>query len=134
MARKKNLAFTITTALFCVGMLPGGVMNLIQPQIAVDMAGTLGIPLALLSLVGVWKLLGVAALATPGFARVKEWAYAGFFFDLTGAAFLHLAAKDYGGVAVPLVLTGVLVASYLLRPGLKTAESDLPTGATATAS
>lgn len=134
MARKHKLAFTITTALFCVGMLPGGVMDLVQPEIAVEMAATLGVPLALFTLVGIWKLLGVAALAMPGFPRIKEWAYAGFFFDLTGAAYLHAAAGDTAGIAPPLVLAALLVASYLLRRSTQTADAAPPIAAAAAAS
>lgn len=112
---KTKLAHIVTTALFAVAILPGAVGNLAQPEVVVEIAGNVGIPLALLSLVGVWKLLGVVALATPGFERIKEWAYAGFFFDLTGAAVLHAAAGDYAGIAPPTVLALLLGASYWLR-------------------
>ena len=115
MTRTRKTAFTVLTALFGLGMLPGAVLDIAQPDFVVEMSGILGIPLALLTLVGVWKLLGIAALLTPGRPRLKEWAYAGFFFDLTGAAFLHAAVGDVAGVPVPLLLVVLLVASYVLR-------------------
>lgn len=115
MNKRNTRAFRIVTGLFVLAMLPGALMNLIQPVAAVSMAGTLGIPLALLTLLGLWKLLGVAALVLPAGKRFREWAYAGFFFDLSGAAFLHVAAGDYN-VAVHVVFLGLLIASYRLRP------------------
>lgn len=115
MSRKTKLAFKVTTILFAIAALPGAGLNIVQPDIAVDMSAKLGIPLALLTLVGVWKLLGVAALLAPGVPRLKEWAYAGFFFDLTGAAYLHIAADDFAGAPPPLVLAALLCVSYALR-------------------
>ncbi len=112
---KKKLAYIIVTALFGLAILPGAVMDIVQPQMVVDIVKTLGLPMHLLTLIGVWKLLGVAALAAPKFRRLNEWAYAGFVFDLTGAAFLHGAVGDNAGIAPPLVLLAVLIASYKLR-------------------
>ncbi len=123
MTNKKKLAFTATTTLFALAMLPGAVLDIVQPDFVVEMGGILGLPLGLFALLGVWKLLGIVALAAPGLdklgpwvERVREWAYAGFFFDLTGAAYLHFIAGDHAGVPTPLVFAGLLVASYMLRP------------------
>jgi hypothetical protein len=113
--KTRKVAFVATTTLFAVGMLPGAVMNIAQPDMVVAMMATLDVPLRLLTLMGIWKLLGVAALAAPGLPRVKEWAYAGFFFDLTGAAYLHITAGDLAGAPPSLVLLGLLVTSYVLR-------------------
>lgn len=118
----KKIAHIALTALFVIAILPGAIMNIIQPQVVVEMAGVLGVPLALLTLLGVWKLLGVIALVAPRFERIKEWAYAGFFFDLTGAAYLHAAAGDFGGIAPPLVILTVLMGSYLLRRSMTSGE------------
>ena len=46
----------------------------------------LGYPLYFITIIGFWKVLGAITLLAPGFPRLKEWAYAGIFFDLTGAA------------------------------------------------
>ncbi len=123
MANRKNLGFTLTTTLFALAMVPGAILDIAQPDFVVEMGGILGLPLGLFTLIGVWKLLGLAVLAAPGLdrlgpriERLREWAYAGFFFDLTGAAYLHLIAGDYAGVPVPLVFTALLIVSYRLRP------------------
>ncbi|MGH1341974.1 MAG: DoxX family protein [Nannocystales bacterium] len=135
MSKKRRVAFIAVTGLFILGALPGAVMNIAQPAVLVEMSATLGVPLAMMTLVGVWKVLGIAALATPGVPRLKEWAYAGFFFDLTGAAYLHAAAGDYAGTPASLVLAGVLVTSYLLRPErAKGEEQPLAPGLNAVAS
>lgn len=123
MSRKRKIAFTATTALFVVGILPGAIMNLAQPDLVLDTSQQLGIPLALLTLVGSWKFLGVAALVTPRVGRLAEWAYAGFFFDLTGAAYLHAAADDLAGTPPSLALLGLLIASYVLRPRVADADA-----------
>lgn len=122
------------TGLFVVGILPGAVMNLVQPEVLVTAAETIGVPLALMSLMGIWKLLGVVGLVRPQFTRINEWAYAGFFFDLTGAAYLHAAAGDYAGMPGSLGLLVVLVGSYLLRPApASSAASATPTSPAAMA-
>ena len=129
MSRKRKVAFTATTALFAVAVLPGAILDIVQPDFVVEMSQTLGLPASLLTLIGVWKLLGVAALATPGLRRVKEWAYAGFFFDLTGAAYVHAAVGDFAGVPTPLVFLCLLVASYALRSKVGSAVSPADGGA-----
>ena len=68
-----------------------------------------------MTLLGILKLLGVVALLAPGFARLKEWAYAGFSFDLIGAAFSFAAAGDPtpAGIAPPLLILAVVAVSYV---------------------
>ncbi len=112
---KKKTAFIAVTALFSLAILLGAVMDITQPEMVVTIMESIGLPLHLLTLIGIWKLLGVGALAFPKFRRVNEWAYAGFFFDLTGAAYVHAAAGDWAGVAPPFVLIGLLLTSYRLR-------------------
>jgi uncharacterized membrane protein YphA (DoxX/SURF4 family) len=86
------------------------------PDVLAGMAH-LGYPAYLATLLGVWKLLGAVAVLVPGFPRVKEWAYAGMFFDLTGASVSHAASGDpAGNVLTPLFILALVVASYLLRP------------------
>jgi hypothetical protein len=80
----------------------------------------LGYPLYFFAILGVWKALGAVAILVPRFPRLKEWAYAGIFFDLTGAAASCAAVGGYGAygfhVIAPLILTGFTVASWALRP------------------
>lgn len=81
----------------------------------------LGYPAYFVVLLSLWKLAGVLALVAPGLPRLKEWAYAGFFFTLTGASVSHAAAGDpTSSVVTPIVLVAVGLASYLLRPAGRT--------------
>jgi hypothetical protein len=68
-------------------------------------------------ILGVWKVLGAVAVLAPRFPRLKEWAYAGTVFDLTGAAASHLAVGD-GAIKLlgPIIFTGLAFASWALRP------------------
>jgi uncharacterized membrane protein YphA (DoxX/SURF4 family) len=86
------------------------------PQVLEGMAH-LGYPAYFATILGVWKVLGAVAVLAPRFPRLKEWAYAGIFFDLTGAAASHAASGDAAGkVITPLVLVAIAAASWALRP------------------
>jgi uncharacterized membrane protein YphA (DoxX/SURF4 family) len=87
------------------------------PQVR-GLIGRLGYPSYFLVILGIWKLLGAVALAIPRFPRLKEWAYAGVLFDLTGAVASQVASGliDAGTMAYPIVMAGVAVASWALRP------------------
>jgi uncharacterized membrane protein YphA (DoxX/SURF4 family) len=80
----------------------------------------LGYPMYFFAILGFWKVLGAIAILVPRFPRLKEWAYAGIFFDLTGAAASVAAVRGYGvyafHVLAPLILAGLTVASWALRP------------------
>jgi hypothetical protein len=77
----------------------------------------LGYPVYFCVLLGVWKLLGSIAIAVPGMARLKEWAYAGMIFDLTGGSSSHVAVGDPGvKVMIPLLLAVIALLSWALRP------------------
>ena len=84
----------------------------------------LGYPMYFFGILGVWKVLGAIAILVPRFPRLKEWAYAGIFFDLTGAAASCAAVGGYGvyafHVLAPLILAGLTVASWGLRPESRT--------------
>ena len=84
----------------------------------------LGYPLYFFAIIGVWKVLGAITIVVPGFPRLKEWAYAGIFFDLTGAAASCAAVGGYGAYAfhviAPLIIAGLTVASWALRPQSRT--------------
>ena len=113
---KTRFAYPAVTALFCVAILPGAVMDIVQPPMVVELMSIIDLPMYVLTLIGVWKLLGVVALSLPRFRRINEWAYAGFFFDLTGASFCHWAGADtMTSIVVPLMFLLPLGASYVLR-------------------
>ena len=116
----KLIGYWGATAFFAFTMLVFAWGELSPGQINVQS----GFPAYLLTILGVWKLLGVIALLVPGFPRLKEWAYAGFFFDLTGAAVWGIAQGGYpdpGNVNwLPIILTLILLASWALRPPSRT--------------
>jgi hypothetical protein len=111
-------AMTILVAFF-IG--PGGATQVAQylgnPHGVVPQ---LGYPTYFFAILGVWKVLGAIAILVPRFPLLKEWAYAGIFFDLTGAAASCAAVGGYGAygfhVIAPLIIAGMTVASWALRP------------------
>jgi uncharacterized membrane protein YphA (DoxX/SURF4 family) len=113
----QKFGYWALTALVAFAFAAGGVVDLLHgPDVVAGMAH-LGYPLYFATLLGVWKVLGAIAVLVPGFPRVKEWAYAGMFFDLTGAAFSHASSGDAAShVLTPIVVLALVIGSYLLRP------------------
>src|ERR1700758_3621296 len=108
----KKTLYWISTVLLATVLLFGGVMDVLHAPPVVQPISALGYPAYLATILGVWKLLGAAAIASPRLPRLKEWAYAGVLFDLTGAALSHGISGDPAAkVAVPLVLLGIAAAS-----------------------
>jgi len=101
--------------------MSGGIAQILQylhnPHAIVP---ELGYPIYFFAILGVWKVLGAIAILVPGFPRLKEWAYAGIFFDLTGAAASCAFVGGFGAygfhVIAPLAIAGFTVASWYLRP------------------
>ena len=117
MTKRNKIIYWIATAWLALGMVSTGVVQLLRLKEEVDMFTHLGYPLYLLTILGVWKMLGVVAMFIPKFPLLKEWAYAGFFFAMTGAIFSHLAngdsPKELFGPTLLLILTFV---SWHFRP------------------
>src|ERR1700760_2255044 len=116
---KKNLAiYWVATGLMSVGMLGSGLAQIVHAKQMVDLVTPLGYPVYILTILGVWKILGVTAILIPGFKLLKEWAYAGFFFVMTGALFSHLASGDYDikGLLGPFMQTIFIILSWYFRP------------------
>jgi len=90
----------------------------------------LGYPMYFFAIIGFWKVLGAIAILVPRFPRLKEWAYAGIFFDVTGAAASCAAVGVYGAygfhVIAPLLIAGLTVASWALRPPSRTIGILIP--------
>ncbi len=102
-------------------MLSGGAAHVLHVQASVDGFVQLGYPLHFVTLLGIWKLLGALAILAPKLPRLKEWAYAGIVFDLSGAAFAWASVGDVAGatgshIVAPLVLLALAGVSYALRP------------------
>jgi uncharacterized membrane protein len=116
--RSKTGIYWILTGFLAFGMLAQGFTQALQVQGYVDMIVVkLGYPLYLLTIIGIWKILGVIAILIPRFALLKEWAYAGFFFVMSGALFSHLAKQGPITDMLPSVfLLMVIVGSWYFRP------------------
>ncbi len=115
--RTRTIAYWITTVLGPASFVVGGTLFLTRGDEQVAVLAHLGYPAYMLTILGVWKWLGAIAIVAPGLPLLKEWAYAGFFFDLTGAAASHAFAGDApGDVVAPLVFLVLVMASWALRP------------------
>lgn len=125
--RAKAIGYWLTTGILALEFAMSGAFSIARPPIVIAGLAHLGYPAYLPVLLGTWKLLGVLALLAPRFPRLKEWAYAGIMFDVTGAAFSHASSGDGAAeIAVPLVFAVITVASWLLRPESRTLGSLLP--------
>lgn len=117
MNNRNKVAYWIVTIFLSFGMLAGGVQQLLQIGGYNEIVTQLGYPLYLLSILGAWKILGVIAILIPKFPLLKEWAYAGFFFAMSGAFISHLAVGQSFVDALPsLILMVVTVLSWYFRP------------------
>lgn len=117
MEKRNRIIYWIFTAWLALGMTSTGIVQLMKVKEEVDMFAHLGYPEYLLTMIGAWKILGVVAVLIPGFPLLKEWAYAGFFFCMTGAIVSHMALGDpIGEVAPPLLLLVLTVISWYFRP------------------
>jgi len=124
MTKTNKIIYWISTLWLALGMTSTGLVQLLrmEAQGAIAPPGVYGIkylgyPVYFLTILGVWKLLGVVAILIPKFPLLKEWAYAGFFFLMTGAVFSHIALRDPVEEFLPSLLLLVLtVLSWYLRP------------------
>jgi len=117
---KRLIGYWLVTALFCLAMSVGGTMNLVRADMQKEAMAALGYPEYLMTILGVAKILGVIALLFPGVPLLKEWAYAGFTFDLLGASASHAFVGDpIAERIVPLVVLAIGIASYCLRPSTR---------------
>jgi hypothetical protein len=118
MKKRDNIIYWLATALMCVGMLGSGLAQIFQAKDMVALITPLGYPLYLLYIIGTWKVLAVIAILVPGFKLVKEWAYAGLFFLMTGAFISHLAIGDTSIQAIigPMMQTIFIILSWYFRP------------------
>ena len=130
-AKTKSVVYWITTVLVAFFIGGGGVAQVLRVKETVDgFVHILGYPAYFVTILGVWKVLGVIAILVPRFPRLKEWAYAGIFFDLTGAAASNASVGGYGAygfhIIAPLAILGLLVASWALRPESRVVSGFVP--------
>lgn len=123
MNKKNKIIYWIATLWLSLGMLSTGIVQLIKMQEEVDKMAHLGYPIYFLTIIGVWKILGVMAVLIPKYPILKEWAYAGFFFVMTGAMISHMASGSPINEVFPSFLLLVLTAvSWFFRPADRKVE------------
>ena len=116
-SRAKTIGYWAATGLAALAFISGGVLDAARGEQVRGIMSHLGYPLYFAALLGVWKILGGLAILAPRMPRLKEWAYAGMFFDLSGAAISHGSVGDPPArVVTPLVILAVVIASWALRP------------------
>jgi hypothetical protein len=119
--KEKAVAYWLITAFLVFNLLAGGLAELAQLQGNVDGMRALGYPLYVMTILGIWKMLGSLVLLVPGMPRLKEWAYAGIFFNMSGAAVSHAVAGDEAWhVYYTASLAIISLVSWALRPESRT--------------
>ena len=120
MKKRDKIIYWVATLWLALGMVStaaGQLLKMRTGQGAADSMAHLGYPAYLLTILGVWKVLGVVAVLIPKFPVLKEWAYAGFFFAMSGAAWSHMAVGDSVKEIAPSLLLIVLTfVSWYFRP------------------
>lgn len=127
MEKKTKIIYWIATVWLALGMLSTGIVQLLKMPSEVDNITKLGYPVYFLTLLGIWKVLGVIAVLIPRHPLLKEWAYAGFFFAMTGATFSRIAAGDSINEIFPSLLLLILtLVSWYFRPADRKVNSVNP--------
>ena len=117
MEKRKLIWYWIITAILSFCLFSGGLAQALQLPEVLQGFKPLGYPTYFISLIGIWKMLGVIAILLPKFKLLKEWAYAGLFFTMTGAVISHIASNDIKAqIIAPIVLAVFTVLSWYLRP------------------
>jgi len=117
MLKRNKIIYWAATIWMAVAFLIGGVAQLARVEQAVNSFDNLGFPHYFLSILGVWKILGVIAILLPKTSLLKEWAYAGFFFVITGAIITHITMGDPAiEIATRVFLLIIIIVSWFYRP------------------
>lgn len=117
LSKRNKIIYWIATLWLALGMTSTGIVQILNVKEEVDMIVNLGYPIYIITLLGIWKILGVIAILIPRFPLVKEWAYAGFAFTMMGALFSHVVME--GGLselAPPSLLLVLTIVSWYFRP------------------
>jgi len=127
------MLYWAATSLVALETFLGGVVDLTHGRIGVvsgplvtQAVTSLGYPVYMLAILSVFKMPGAVTIVVPGFLRLKEWAYAGIFFELSGAVASHAACGKWRDSVTPLSLLGLAIASWALRPASRTLGTLFP--------
>ncbi len=124
--KAKTIGYWVTTGLlvFC---MTGGIFELLRVDATIQGITKLGYPTYIIPVLGLGKVLAIAAILWPGLPRLKEWAYAGVFFNMVGAVVSHVAHHDAAWrVAVGLAIAAITLASWALRPASRSMTAAEP--------
>ena len=117
----RRIIYVTSTAILALEILVGAFMDLAHLPYAVQDIRSIGYPTYILYIVGVWKVLAVAPMLSPRLPRLREWAYAGVFFEMSGAAASHVLVGDHiGKYAAPLAFTFLTLVSWWFQPDRET--------------
>jgi len=118
MEKRNKIIYWVATILLALGMLGSGLQQIFRTKEMGDMLAHLGYPPYFMVILGVWKVLGVIAILIPGFKLLKEWAYAGLFFTMTGALISHLVIGFAGVKEIlgPIMQVIFIILSWYFRP------------------
>jgi uncharacterized membrane protein len=124
MNKRKLIIYWVTTAMLSLGMTGSGIQQILRNKEMTEIMVHLGYPPYFMTILGVWKLLAVIAILMPGFRILKEWAYAGLFFTMTGALVSHIACGDHGFKEImgPLFQSIFILLSWYFRPANRKIE------------
>lgn len=115
--KRTKIIYWVFTLWMALGMVSTAIVQLMKSKDELLNFTNLGYPSYLMTIIGTWKILGVIAILIPKRLLLKEWAYAGFFFVMSGAVISHLIVGDTVGRTFPAVLLLVLVIiSWYFRP------------------
>jgi uncharacterized membrane protein YphA (DoxX/SURF4 family) len=117
MIKRKKIIYWISTAWLALGMISTGIVQLFKVKDEIEFIISMGYPVYFLTILGAWKILGAIAVLIPRTPLLKEWAYAGFFFTMSGAVFSHIASGNpVKEIFPPLLLLLLTIISWYFRP------------------
>ena len=117
MSKRNNIIYWVSTALMSFGMCATGISQILHVEDMNLIITNLGYPLYFMYIIGVWKVLGVIAVLVPNYGLLKEWAYAGFVFLVSGALISHLFMGDTGSAIFgPFFQLVFITLSWYFRP------------------
>jgi uncharacterized membrane protein YphA (DoxX/SURF4 family) len=115
--RAGKIIYWVATIWLALAMIASGAQQIFNIGGFVDIMSHLGFPIYFSLILGIWKISGVVALLIPKFPLLKEWAYAGIFFAMSGAVFSHIASGDHLNEIFPALFLLILtVVSWYFRP------------------
>ena len=128
--KAKTMLYWATTSLIALETFLGGVVDLthgrtgvVSGPVVTQVVTSLGYPVYILAIISIFKIPGALTIVVPGFLRLKEWAYAGIAFELSGAVASNVECGKWGDSIAPLSLLCLAIASWALRPASRTLGS-----------